>query len=302
MRLRQAGLAVEPLEERRLLAATPELLADLGRGDGSSIRSATEVNGIYYFSLREGQTSDTPSRLWRSDGTAEGTWVIRDFTDYHPTSGAVLPVNFNGTLFFRGPGTSGSALWKSDGTAAGTEIVKENVGWGRTVVAGDTLIFADYDNRLWRSDGTSAGTYVLASFGPSSPAILSSDLTVAGDEVYFTAEGPADASQLWKSDGTTAGTVLVKEFATGTYNMNLDASIGFEGRVFFSVGDPTIGRELWVSDGTEAGTTLVKDIRPGVGDSKPRSFVEYAGELYLWPTMVRTEASYGKLTEPKPEP
>ena len=69
---------------------------------------------------------DQGCELWKSDGTAAGTALVRDIW---PGSGSSRPselTDVNGTLFFlANDGTHGIELWKSDGTAAGTVMVKD---------------------------------------------------------------------------------------------------------------------------------------------------------------------------------
>ena len=64
--------------------------------------------------------------LWKSDGTASGTVMVKDI---NPGAGASNPssfVNVGGILYFRAiNGTSGAELWKSDGTASGTVMIKD---------------------------------------------------------------------------------------------------------------------------------------------------------------------------------
>ena len=118
--------------------------------------------GSLYFSAKD----DTHGReLWKSDGTAAGTVVVKDV---RPGSEGSLPrglTDVGGTLYFSaGDGTHGGELWRSDGTATGTVMVKDI--WagskgshpsGLTDVGG-TLYFAADDGthgwELWKSDGT----------------------------------------------------------------------------------------------------------------------------------------------------
>uniref|UniRef100_UPI00056C1DDD hypothetical protein n=1 Tax=Microcystis aeruginosa TaxID=1126 RepID=UPI00056C1DDD len=66
--------------------------------------------------------------LWKSDGTAAGTVLVKDI---NPGSSSSYPGSLTAvgnTLFFTaydGLGGSGTELWKSDGTAAGTVLVKD---------------------------------------------------------------------------------------------------------------------------------------------------------------------------------
>src|SRR5438093_87833 len=127
----------------------------------------TNVNGT----IRYGVFTTCCSELWKSDGTAAGTVLVRDINRGTAYPYALRGTNVNGTLLFAAfyPET-GLELWKSDGTAAGTVLVKDinrsadsSPGW-LTDVNG-TLFFAAFDRptdrRLWKSDGAAAGTVLV---------------------------------------------------------------------------------------------------------------------------------------------
>src|SRR6218665_221181 len=84
------------------------------------------MGGYLYFSAQS--SSSTGYELWRTNGTAGGTTLVKDI---YPGGGDSYPnhlKNINGTLYFwaRYNGGGGSyELWKSDGTDAGTVLVKD---------------------------------------------------------------------------------------------------------------------------------------------------------------------------------
>ena len=62
--------------------------------------------------------------LWKSDGTAAGTVLVKDIDPGAGTRSRTA-CNVGGTLFFAADdATSGRELWKSDGTPAGTVLVR----------------------------------------------------------------------------------------------------------------------------------------------------------------------------------
>ena len=105
------------------------MVADVTRGLGGSIIGYFEytshvMNGIIYFRADDGVNG---IELWRSDGTALGTYMVLDIV---PGSGSGAPGGFthtNNMLFFTA-GT-GSSLWRSDGTTAGTFSIGSFQGW-----------------------------------------------------------------------------------------------------------------------------------------------------------------------------
>src|SRR5207244_3151648 len=103
--------AVEPLEARALLSVTP---VDFP----AAVTSApVAMNGVLYFSATDAAHGD---ELWRSDGTAAGTYLLKDI---RPGIGKSAPRSFTavgGALFFAAnDGADGFELWKTDGSAAG---------------------------------------------------------------------------------------------------------------------------------------------------------------------------------------
>jgi ELWxxDGT repeat protein len=90
----------------------------------------TAVGSTLYFSAYDDVSGQ---ELWKSDGTAAGTVLVKDI---NPTAGfggnVSYPTAINGTLYFlANDGTSGNELWKSNGTTAGTVRVFDlNAGAG----------------------------------------------------------------------------------------------------------------------------------------------------------------------------
>src|SRR5262249_8335265 len=114
--------------------------------------------------------------LWRSDGTTDGTTLVKDI---NPGPADSQPYNFvdvNGTLFFTATdGAPGVELWKSNGTAAGTMLVRN--------INPDGDSYVDFSSTLVNVNGT----------------------------LFFSASDGAAGVELWKSDGTPDGTTLVKD-------------------------------------------------------------------------------------------
>ena len=85
--------------------------------------SFTVVGSTLYFSVYDAAAG---YGLWKSDGTAAGTVLVKDVSpgvsSSHPRSLTAV----GNTLYFRADdGSSGVELWKSDGTSAGTVQVMD---------------------------------------------------------------------------------------------------------------------------------------------------------------------------------
>ena len=116
----------------RLRADTPYLVHDLGqRVVEETVEYAhpihVELDGVSYFYRHDGVHG---YELWRTDGTALGTYLVRDICpgacgiehfytlDTIATAGSLV--------FFSGnDGVHGSELWVTDGTAPNTRMVAD---------------------------------------------------------------------------------------------------------------------------------------------------------------------------------
>ena len=279
-----------------LIVNTPEIGRELWKSDGTtqgtvslkdintfdksgyellSPTSAASMGSTFFF---EGSDGLTGRELWKSDGTAEGTVMVKDIYPGPMGSSPRNLVAVGGTLFFSADdGNHGFELWKSDGTADGTVIVKDIVidrdssDPTYLVAVGGTLFFKTNDGvhgfELWKSDGTAEGTVIVkdivVDLGSSNPE----NLVAVGSTLFFRANDGSNGLELWKSDGSAEGTVLVKDIAIGVVSGNPNYLVTVGSTLFFRADDGTHGEELWKSDGTGAGTVLVKDIFAGGDDS-----------------------------------
>jgi ELWxxDGT repeat protein len=240
-------------------AGTQQLMSVQSRWSGD----AAALNNIAYFSAR---TAGAGVELWRSDGTPEGTWLVRDILPGTGSSNPTWLTAAGGTVYFAATGSEGSRLWKSDGTEAGTVPVAAPAPGGPFAAVGETLFFIVQagGNQLWRTDGTAQGTALVQQFG----AFPIGDLTATEDLVYFTVSNPAPGQgpiALYRSDGTTGGTMMLP----GTAPRLLTPS---GGSLYYRAGL----NELWRTGGT-TGTTA----RAGIAGSEIVQIVDAARNLYI---------------------
>ncbi len=195
------------------------------------------INGEMYFVARDSQGEE----VWKSDGTASGTTIIKDV--YPPTGQYIssnpepfgLIAGTNELFFFQDDRNHGRELWKTDGTETGTVMVKD--------------IFP----------GTKSGIKPGFDF----------EVEFMNGEIYFVAWDGTHGYELWKSDGTEIGTQMVYDIHTGIesshpFNFYVD-----NGHLYFAVYEPATGVELWETDGSTIGTKRLTDINPGIGNSNP---------------------------------
>jgi ELWxxDGT repeat protein len=259
-----------------------------GINDNGLPTAAALGNTLIYSTFRQ---------IWRSDGTPQGTFLLRQF---NPSSNAAIGpaalTAFGGrVLFFGDEGGSGYELWATDGTPAGTELVRElfpgpDGGRGtQLTVVGNTLYFTTHGGgELWKTDGTAAGTVHVRSFNNGEAFHLTN---VNGTLFFAAAEGSLSIDfELWKSDGTAAGTVRVKDVNPGPYpslhdsRVNARVLASYNGLLYFLVSGEGLPPGLWKSDGTEAGTVLVKalaDVPQDYQDLWPHELTVSNGLLYF---------------------
>jgi ELWxxDGT repeat protein len=290
---------LECLERRELLSA--KLVADLANDPQSSLDPAAlhsvTVNGTLFFAANDGVHGN---ELWKSDGTAAGTMLVKDINPGAIGSSPANLTNVNGTLFFTADdGIHGNELWKSDGTTAGTVLVKDvnpgaaASGPGSLTNVNGTLFFTADDGvhgkQLWKSDGTDTGTLLVKDIytgNRTGYGYTPAELTNVNGTLFFAANDGVHGYELWKSDGTVAGTAMVKDINPGSdprYSWSSPHYLtNVNGTLFFAATEFTHGTELWKSDGTDAGTTLVKDIRIGPGyGSSPEKLTDVNGTLFF---------------------
>lgn len=236
-------------------------------------------NTLFFASLDD----ERGAELWKSDGTAAGTVLIKFFYNGIGRSAPTQLTSIGNTLYFvANDGTHGIELWKSDGTEDGTVLVKDVYpGFSssrplRLTNLGGTLVFTAISNgagrELWKSDGTETGTALIKEIFPGSSTALDESkeplINVSGT-LFFEATHSAYGKELWKSDGTEQGTALVKEILPGANNgSHLREFTSLSGKLFFTHEQLNGIPALWQSDGTEAGTIPVPGLTstPGAYD------------------------------------
>jgi trimeric autotransporter adhesin len=271
---------------RPAVGQVPEMLADLGAQQ--SIWELADISGTLFFA---GSLSTTGMELWRSDGTAIGTALVKDLWPGTNQSQPRWFADLDGIALFQAWGVDpyqGAELWRSDGTDAGTSQVNEIIGGyyltpthlircaGRVYFNGG----GSQGQELHVTDGTPGGTYVVKDIWPGSASSGPSNFAVAGDVLFFTASDGVNGVELWRTDGSETGTYMVKNIhPTGDALPAELTAVG--GTLFFMATDGNHGQELWKSDGTDVGTAMVKDIRPGVDPAAITSLAACNGLLFF---------------------
>jgi len=256
--LRARTPIIEALESRHLLSATPQLLADINTQASGIPREFIEFNGRLYYQAYD---QDHGGELWSSDGTPEGTYLVKDINPGPSNSGPSRFVPLGDYLYFAALTTSsGIELWRTDGTESGTQMVRET---GLSITEeirelnGSLYFLANPGSggpNLWKSDGTFEGTVMVQGLGLSTFG-QATELTVVGDKLFLIANNnDIQGPKLWKSDGTTSGTSVVKDFGQNGLTNDTFLLTDLNGTLYFRANDLTSKSALWKSDGTPAGT------------------------------------------------
>ena len=296
-------LLIEDLEDRRLLSGIPRLVANINQwGIGPrSIGEFVTTSEQFYFAA---ETDAYGRELWSSDGTEEGTRLVKDIVPGSEGADPRLLASAGDVVFLLAETEdTGSELWRSDGTSDGTWLIKELTPGRRGtpfrdfVVADHELYFTaitDSGPELWKSDGTAGGTFQIKDIVPGVTGSDPRHLTTLHGRVYFTAETRESGNELWSTDGTADGTKQLLEVFPGyTGSAGPRQLTVWNDHLIFSINDEgdESGHQLWITDGTAQGSRLLRDfgdLQHGpsetivVGNQLVFSTADTEGKVQLW--------------------
>ncbi len=231
------------------VGSEPHLVKDLNlAGVSSETSHMVKIGDILYFAANDGIYG---KELWQSDGTPQGSRLIKDIIPGKSGSDPQGFVNLAGRVLFAAQDGSGWGLWITDGTENGTQLLRTFDAMPHFIVPKNNQAFFVVDDSLshglWKTDGTPAGTQQVRPFASGA---IDTPLTVFHEKVYF--HSIDDNSALWSSDGTVEGTAPVYHF------FNINEMLVYGNDLYFSVIAIDATQGLWKTDGTALGTTLVK--------------------------------------------
>jgi ELWxxDGT repeat protein len=225
-------------------------------------RGLVATRNLLYFYASEGYSyiSNTlTTSVWRSDGTAAGTFKLADpANDYGSIAAA-------GELaFFSKPVGSVSKAFVSDGTLAGTQVAADT--FFRRFGDGTASAFMPFGDTLfvaYRPQGDFYDSLYVTTPAANAPAVLlgrtlspGAMTPFAGRYAFFSTA--TQNPKLWMTDGTPTGTYAVVP-DLGQTSQGLGPMIAAGGSLYFFKTLSSEKTKLWKSDGTVA----VKEVAVG---------------------------------------
>ena len=202
--------------------------------------------------------------LWATDGTPEGTYMVKDINPGPNGSDVSWLARFGDKVLFNAYSIDdwgyemGTEVWISDGTSEGTyQVTQINVAY----TGADPKGFVQINENQ----------FVFSAKSLESGFVTSG----AGGPQYWLYVADATSRPEYDDEGNVlnTGARLIAECDTrypgGAYGSYHSAWVRVGRKVFFKADtkEKTVGEELWVTDGTAEGTYLVKDVNPRINTS-----------------------------------
>lgn len=237
------------------------VIKDIFPGERSSYpKFLTKHKSYIYFRARDDVYG---SELWRSDGTAEGTNIVKDIN----LNKSALPSELISTddyLYFTAIDVEhGRELWRTDGTVEGTKLVKDFIQGEKSSnpnilgsINNRVLVSLNNSRELWAANDIGKATQLL-NISSRLPENNIKDFTIAGRHAYFWTDynySKGMPPQLWVTDGTTSGTQVIAENLKG----RLTSLTPVGDKLYYVVNGSIGGAKLWGTDGTKDGTYEIK--------------------------------------------
>jgi ELWxxDGT repeat protein len=204
----------------------------------------THVNGTVYFAADDGKHG---RELWRSDGTAEGTVLVKDLRPGSASTGFVSLAAVRNTLYFS---DDSPKLWKSNGTADGTVVVSDEFACYGLTEYNNTLYFiyggvTPADGRgIGQSDGTGRGHRRGEATAHRNLVRRRHLFPQEVEGVLYALVGAGDAPvtySLWRSNGTESGTTVVSSVWEGSRRSRLQSYCFSGSTLYFSAEEEPAG-------------------------------------------------------------
>lgn len=192
----------------------------------NDIANITAAGTGFYFTIHTTDiNSNDQDALWRSDGTAAGTTMIKSFSWQSHISGSSMTdfIWFGNKLYFSA--TNDNSLSTTDGTASGTvQVNPVAMAAGTPVVSGQKFFFTDIYGKLWSFNGSKAVAEVTM-------VPWTTNLFDDNGTLYFTSKNSTtNQMQLWNNVPAgqlqvTMGYTALSNGGTSNFNSKTDSAV-----------------------------------------------------------------------------
>ncbi len=260
----------------------------------------TELNGsLYYY----GQDTAGNEELWKTDGTPQGTAMVKDI---NPTGAAQMGniITVGNKMVFVATDNENwdFDLFASDGTPNGTiKIADMNQNWNdglspqRAALFGNKILFCTSTD-LMSTDGSIAGTKSILTLSQYNPAQGYCELD---GNAYFILTNSMGRPQLWMTNGTTEGTRMAFDLAGSPLDiMSVEKLVAFNGKLYMVGATSGQGSDLFSFDGT----ALKRIVLATGGNSYPTSLNVVNNQLvFIASNMAHSNIYSMSVTDAEPQ-
>lgn len=156
---------------------------------------------LWFFAADDGVHGIEP---WKSDGTANGTQLIKDITPGRQNGTPTDMISYNGKVIFEAFQSGSGAVWSTDGSSNGTiklaDMIIENTGKNHTEVS-NKLLFVGFTSgfgyELCMTDGTPAGTKLALDINKGLFSSSPDRFTIKDTSLFFIATDDKKGSEVY---------------------------------------------------------------------------------------------------------
>jgi ELWxxDGT repeat protein len=251
---------------------------------GGEFSSLVEMNGLLYFTAQNG---DYNYELWVTDGTQQGTHVVKEINAAGSSNIGKLYRVGNKLVFAAsettGPNIPDFDLFVSDGTQQGTfKIADTNqessdfLSSSRVASFNNQFVFCTQDH-IMSTDGTVSGTKQLAPIAQYAQGFGYCEMN---GKVYFIIN-QNNHPEVWETDGTAPGTKILIDLTQANISLAYAETMkAFNGKLYIVAAEQGQGYDLYTFNGQENGI-ISKITLASAGNSYPTQLAVYNNALWF---------------------
>jgi ELWxxDGT repeat protein len=276
-----------------LLAQSPELLKDCNPSNASSNQYGHTPSGNALFFVSDDGING--EELWKTDGTEQGTVMVKNIGFEHFRSFPKELTDVNGNLFFTANDEKhGYELWKSNGTELGTVLVKD-INKGKSSSQPTCLTAFNHKlyfvineggqySQIWTSDGTEQGTVSIAKIQQSDKKIKITNLVDRGNSLYLIGEIDGNTAYWYLSNKNNE----IKFIKTKEHKakQGFVSFAGIQNQLVFT------DSELWIFNSETMAIKMIKDNHPGGKSTQPNHLMNHGKQVFFTINNLKNETEF----------